>query len=213
MARTLTIASIAGQTYYAFPSNQSFADWSTHRVAFAAGSSPNASRYTASVDETASTVWFAFAGSSQPAEWGDAIGEWDLSVATEANATANRDSVIDAIGDIDIPAQTVVVLPGIAHIPERQIGRVLTVFAGETAALSVTVLDAARQPIDMTGWTLQFKWGKRRGDPVATVSATGTSTGFTATLSGVPVADDLSWTLWRSGAVITQGTLIGKWTP
>lgn len=55
-----------GKTIYAYPADQSLADWLTHRVQMVEGASPNTGRYSASL---AAGEWVLFNGGDQPADW------------------------------------------------------------------------------------------------------------------------------------------------
>lgn len=77
-----------GGTYYAYPTNQSLADWTTHRVLLTEGTGANVGRYSATLDTDDSADWAVFAGSSQPASWSVAVEVIGLDTATAAAQAA-----------------------------------------------------------------------------------------------------------------------------
>jgi hypothetical protein len=77
--KTVSTARPTGLTLYAFPDGASLADWTTRRVLLAESSAPNTGRYTASLDETITTLWRLFSGASQPSAWSQSIEYFDLS--------------------------------------------------------------------------------------------------------------------------------------
>jgi len=77
----VTLTRTPGQTLYAFPAGFSLADWDTHRVLLDEGTGANTGKYTASLDESKSTLWYFFIGASQPSDWGQSKGYFDLSDA------------------------------------------------------------------------------------------------------------------------------------
>lgn len=58
-----------GLSLFAFPLSASLADYSTERVSLSEAASPDAGRYSASLDDTKGLNWAVFDGSTQPTEW------------------------------------------------------------------------------------------------------------------------------------------------
>jgi hypothetical protein len=78
MAKQVSLTRTPGQTLYAFPSTDSLANWTLSRIQLVEGTGANTGRYTASLDETISSLWYFFEGATQPANWGLSKGYFDL---------------------------------------------------------------------------------------------------------------------------------------
>jgi hypothetical protein len=83
---TVKLADIAGLTLFAFPIGASLADWATSRVAILEETPPNGGRYTTALDDTIATQWHIFVGATAPSDWGQNIGEIDISSTVVDNA-------------------------------------------------------------------------------------------------------------------------------
>lgn len=77
----------SGLNLWAYPKNQSKADWSTYREAFSEDSVNNPKLYTVTLDETSAEDWIIFSrADSEPTDWDDgAIGEITLTRVTKNN--------------------------------------------------------------------------------------------------------------------------------
>lgn len=64
--RAISTTRPTGSTFYAFPDNQSLADWTTYRRPLTENSAPNLGRYSGTVDDDISNLWWLFEGSAQP---------------------------------------------------------------------------------------------------------------------------------------------------
>lgn len=93
MAKTVSLTRTPGLTVYAFPADLSLATWTTNRIFLTEGTGANTGRYTASLDETVSNLWYFFEGASQPANWSLAKGYFDLSGGSSANITVEDRSI------------------------------------------------------------------------------------------------------------------------
>jgi len=62
-----------GKTLYAFPVAHSLANWTTYRVELTEAASPNAGRYSGTLDDANGDEWWLFNGSSQPTDWDEAV--------------------------------------------------------------------------------------------------------------------------------------------
>jgi hypothetical protein len=89
----VTLTRTPGQTLYAYPAGFSLADWTTHRVLLDEGTGANTGKYTASLDESKSTLWYFFVGASQPSDWGQSKGYFDLSDAASLQTLLDRTAV------------------------------------------------------------------------------------------------------------------------
>lgn len=78
---TVYYSAASGGTYYAYPIGQSLADWTTYRSQLSPGSSPNASRYSGTLNDAHGLAWVVFSGASQPASWDAAVADIDLQTA------------------------------------------------------------------------------------------------------------------------------------
>jgi hypothetical protein len=91
--KNVSLARTSGQTLYAFPADLSLATWATNRILLTEGTGANTGRYTASLDEAVSDLWYFFEGASQPANWSLAKGYFDLSGGSSANITVEDRSI------------------------------------------------------------------------------------------------------------------------
>ncbi len=146
----------SGQTLYAFPEGHSLADWTTKRVQLVEQAAPNTGYYTASLDETLSTMWRLFAGSSQPSSWSQSIeyfhlgnGVWDPgsgAFAIDIVVTSSGLPVRGAIVTIKQASQTV------AHVVTNTVGS--GAVALDAGSYTVTVIAAGFNQIINSAFTV-----------------------------------------------------------
>lgn len=115
----------------------------------------------------------------------------------------------------------VVLVPGIAQVPERARGRLIELYVQEAITIAVPVLDANGDPMDLSAVDLWFGATDRRGtlqiNTASSGSVTGTETGFSLTVpKQTSPADDWKWALRyddADGVNIVDGPLTIKFSP
>lgn len=70
---TINYVDASGQTLYAYPLNQSLANWSTYRIAMTESASPDRGLYQCTVDTASGYNYGLFTGTGQPASWNSTI--------------------------------------------------------------------------------------------------------------------------------------------
>jgi hypothetical protein len=71
MLKQLEILADTGETLYAYPTDQSLVNWTTHRVAWVEQGSPNAGLYRATLDTDKN--YGVFVGTAMPTGWNQAL--------------------------------------------------------------------------------------------------------------------------------------------
>jgi hypothetical protein len=89
----------AGGTYYAYPANQSLADWTTYRVALTGGTGADVGRYSGSLNDAHGMEWLVFNGSSMPTTWDAYVGSASVRQAIVQNAVDTEVAAIKAKTD------------------------------------------------------------------------------------------------------------------
>lgn len=158
MAKTVSLTRTPGQVIYAFPSNASLANWTTSRVLLVEGTGPNTGRYTASLDETISSLWYFFEGASQPANWGLSKGYFDL-----------------------IPDANVSVSPSIGYGAREVAGDVIEIATDAARMITRTMLDDALNPVTLPT-SARFDVCDSNGKLVTTLTPTVTANSYSVTI-------------------------------
>ncbi len=76
---------------------------------------------------------------------------------------------VDSLTNLEIPAQSVTILPGVVRQSELQRGSRLRAYTGQRSPIMASVYDSAEQPIDLTGRTLEFR-AELNGKRIATIA-------------------------------------------
>lgn len=74
---TVEHADQTGLTIYAYPANQSLADWTTYRVELVEQTSSNLGKYEGTVDSDDGRDWLVYIGADQPA-YNDYVAMWSV---------------------------------------------------------------------------------------------------------------------------------------
>lgn len=95
---TLTLTGYTtGLTLRLFPGGKlPNTDWATYKVTFAEGTGENVGIYSASVDETIASKWYAFIGDTAPSNWLDAIPGIVFDLTSEIAAAQATAAALDA---------------------------------------------------------------------------------------------------------------------
>lgn len=137
-----------GSTLYAYPDNESLADWTTNRVALTEQSSPNTGRYTATLSAVTAQVWRVFVGASQPASWDLSIEVFDLSdLATIANTC--RVTLLAIQNGVGVQARVYVTTSTTGRQDTNAFAKVA--FDGETDESGLITIDLPWSSIDGVG--------------------------------------------------------------
>ncbi len=144
----------------------------------------------------------------------------DIKGAGWASGTDTLEAIADAIQTVITTGGTGPwggwVLPVNAQVPERNKGSKIEVFTNEAVALVVPVYDADGDPVDLDGETLNLTaWDQTRNE-LLSVTATGTTTGFNATIPKLATQLIGTWAVRTTDAnttVITQGVFEVKSAP
>jgi hypothetical protein len=72
----------AAGPYYVYRADWSFADWVSNRIALPESASPNQGRWSGAT--VTDGTWYVFRGSTQPANWAEAVGVWSTPEASSS---------------------------------------------------------------------------------------------------------------------------------
>jgi len=151
----VTLTRTPGQTLYAYPAGFSLADWTTHRVLLDEGTGANTGKYTASLDESKSTLWYFFVGASQPSDWGQSKGYFDLSDAAALQTLLDRTAVnfsVQFVSPVTQSGQLKELIIGDDYLVANDRALVWTFapIAGMDIADATATLGVKRGPINVT---------------------------------------------------------------
>lgn len=200
-----------GETYYAKPLPIVASPWDGDDVA---------------LTETGTTGWFSFTNDATKAyavyqQAGESPDATDEAVAqVDADPSVAILTAIDAIeggggGDTNV---TVVPLTGV--VESRTNGTTITAFVGETATVSIAVVDAQGEAVTVTGLTLEIVVERRSLADVVTIAngditKTGSTISFAIPSALSSTEGDYRWSLRSAAgdAVLLQGPFIVKYAP
>lgn len=135
---TIYLSGATGLTLNAFPDSEDLDDWSSLKVAGSAGSSPNAGRYSFSLDDANGTQWTVFEGASQPSSWTTYFAK----VALDSGGSSSSSGTI--------------VIPVVGVVAATVDGSTIRLSTGDSAAtVTVATVDSNLDAVDCSGLTLQ----------------------------------------------------------
>lgn len=128
----------------------------------------------------------------------DAAGVRSAVGLASANLDTQLSDIDSAIGNIDVTG--VIAMPLTADIPDRTQGRTIDVYTGETVTLAVAVRDINGDTVDLSGSDYDFLvWDKSQTTQIE-ATATGTSTGFSVTITPGTTPAQWQWAVRRQNA-------------
>lgn len=139
--------------------------------------------------------------------------------ATPATDVAKESSVLAVLGAVSDVSFGAVVVPLLGQIQSRTEGTTIRVFTRETTTLTLAVVNAIGQPVDLSGATLSLIIERAKGGDISVIEdgdiAVNDSTISFAIPAEVSAAEGYhNWALRGSdGVVLMQGPLIVEYAP
>jgi hypothetical protein len=156
--KLVSLTRTPGIVVYAFPANASLANWTTSRVLLVEGTGANTGRYTASLDETISSLWYFFEGASQPANWGLSKGYFDL-----------------------IPEVNVSISPSIGYGAREVAGDVIEIATDASRTILRAIFDEDNNAVTLPT-SARFDVCDSNGKLITTLTPTVTANSYTVTI-------------------------------
>ncbi len=146
-------------------------------------------------------------------------------LAMPSNVIYTMEQVLAAISDLQdhgdenwANSPTAIVLPLFVDQNRRDAAQgTILLFVGERLPISVPVVNAANEPVDLTGKSLMFKVETQQRELVLSEAPSILEHTFTFTPNSKLTSSEreLLWSLWEANekAVLAQGKLVVKYTP
>jgi len=214
MMHSVSTTQAPGQEIYAYPDNESLADWTTsaNLIEIVEQASPDDGRYMADLDDSVSTLWRVFIGSSQPASWAESIEYFYLGPAPSMGGSGTYVITVDVTSDsLPLRGALVTIKSGttvVASALSNTLGS--AAFALDAGSYTITIVATGFAPlIDevftvSANATLEYDLPEASLDPPATLDscrvrikstrgATGYQTRVVISTSAVGRADELAF--------------------